>query len=190
MSTRARRLEPRLIVNTGEGKGKSTAAFGMALRAWHQGWSIGVYQFVKSGAWRTGEQAAFAALDELHRATGQGGPVEWHTVGAGWTWLRATADVDQATLARQGWDRVAAQLAAQTHRFYLLDEFTYALDRGWLPVDEVLDTLANRPGTQHVVITGRAAPQALVDAADLVSHVTKVKHPFDTGAPGQPGIEW
>ncbi len=189
-TTRQLRRQPRLIVNTGDGKGKSTAAFGMALRAWNQGWSIGVYQFVKSPTWRTGEKAAFAVLDELHRQTGQGGPVEWHNMGAGWTWLRATADVDHAAMAREGWARVSEQLAAQIHKLYVLDEFSYALANGWLDVDEVLQTLSERPGDQHVVMTGRRMPQAVIDAADLVTEMTKIKHPFDSGAKGQPGIEW
>lgn len=190
MSRRDLRHQPRLIVHTGDGKGKSTAAFGLGLRGWAQGWSIGVYQFVKSGKWRTGERSAYAALDAHHRATGEGGPITWHTMGAGWTWLRATADLDQAALARAGWEHVAEALAAQTHDLYLLDEFTYSLARGWLDVDAVLATLTARPGTQHVVITGRGAPQALIEAADLVTDLTKVKHPFDTGARGQAGIEW
>ena len=189
-STRARRTQPRLIVHTGDGKGKSTAAFGLGLRGWAQGWSVAVYQFVKSGKWRTGERAAYEALDTHHQATGRGGPITWHVMGAGWTWLRSTADLDQAALARAGWDHVAQALAAETHDLYLLDEFTHPLARGWVDVDVVVDTLTRRPGTQHVVITGRGAPQALLDAADLVTDMTKIKHPFDGGARGQAGIEW
>ena len=189
-TTRARRRQPRLIVNTGHGKGKSSSAFGTGLRGWAQGWSIGVFQFLKSEKWRTGERAAYEALAAHHAATGEGGPIEWHTMGAGWTWLRSTADVDQAELARQGWAEVARRLAAETHDLYILDEFTYALARGWVDLDEVLATLAARPGMQHVIITGRDAPPALLDAADLVTEMDKVKHPFDTGARGQAGIEW
>lgn len=190
LTTRQLRHQPRLIVNTGDGKGKSTAAFGMALRAWNQGWSIGVYQFVKSPNWRTGEKAAFAALNEVHQQTGQGGPVEWHAMGAGWTWLRSTKEVDHVAMSKEGWARISEQLANQTHDLYVLDEFSYVLANGWLDVDEVLETLANRPGTQHVVMTGRRMPQQVLDAADLVTEMTKVKHPFDTGAKGQAGIEW
>lgn len=190
MTTRQARLQPRLIVNTGEGKGKSTAAFGLALRAWNQGWSIGVYQFVKSATWRTGEKTAFEALNQVHESTGQGGPVEWHAMGAGWTWLRSTAEVDHAELARLGWQRVCEQLAAETHDLYVLDEFSYTLARGWLDVDEVLEVLANRPGRQHVVMTGRGMPQAVIDAADIATHMTKLKHPFDKGEKGQAGVDW
>lgn len=190
LTTKQLRHQPRLIVNTGDGKGKSTAAFGMALRGWNQGWSIGVYQFVKSPNWRTGEKAAFLALNEVHEQTRQGGPVEWHAMGAGWTWLRSTKETDHQAMAREGWTRICEQLAAQTHRLYVLDEFSYVLANGWLDVDEVIETLRNRPGTQHVVMTGRRMPQKMVDAADLVTEMTKVKHPFDTGAKGQAGIEW
>lgn len=190
LTTRQLRHQPRLIVNTGDGKGKSTAAFGMALRGWNQGWSIGVYQFVKSPNWRTGEKAAFAALNEVHEQTGQGGPVEWHAMGAGWTWLRSTKEVDHVAMSKEGWARISEQLANQTHDLYVLDEFSYVLANGWLDVDEVLETLSARPGTQHVVMTGRRMPQQVLDAADLVTEMTKVKHPFDTGAKGQAGIEW
>ena len=190
LSTRQRRNRPLVMVHTGPGKGKSTAAFGLAMRAWNQGWDIGVFQFVKSAKWKIGEQNVMERLGQLHTETGEGGPVEWHNMGAGWTWLRATADVDHAAMARQGWARVSEQLAAQTHKLYVLDEFSYALANGWLDVDEVLQTLSERPGDQHVVMTGRRMPQAVIDAADLVTEMTKIKHPFDSGAKGQPGIEW
>ncbi len=190
MTTRDRRLQPRLLVHTGDGKGKTTAAMGLALRGWHQGWSVGIFQFVKSGRWRTGEQAAFAALDAHHRATGVGGPVAWHTFGGGRSTLRATAATDHPGLARAGWAHVAELLAAQAHDLYVLDEFTHPLANGWVDLEAVLTTLRTRPGTQHVVITGRRAPQPLLDAADLVTEFHKVKHPFDTGARGQAGLEW
>lgn len=189
-TTRERRRQPRLIVHTGDGKGKSTAAFGLGLRGWAQGWSIGVYQFVKSGKWHTGEQAAYAALHEHHLATGAGGPIAWHTMGAGWTWLRATHTRDQAALAREGWRHVAGALAEERHSLLILDEFTYPLANGWVDTEEVVATLRARPGVQHVVITGRRAPERLLDAADLVTEMTKITHPFDAGARGQAGIEW
>lgn len=117
------------------------------------------------------------------------GNVTWERMGAGWSWIRKTSD-DGAELAREGWSRIKEGLAAERHRFWLLDEFTYPLDWGWLDLDDVLETLAHRPGTQHVVITGRRAPQRLIDAADLVTEMTKVTHPFDKGQRGQAGIEW
>jgi len=182
---RLAREHPLLIVNTGHGKGKSTAAFGLMLRAWAQGWPIGVYQFVKSGKWRVGEQAAARALSE----SGAGGRIDWFKMGDGWTWT--SRDLEQsADLAREGWEEVKRRLADETYRFLLLDEFTYPMTFGWVDVAEVVDVLTQRPGFQHVVVTGRDAPEKLIEAADLVSVVTKVKHPYDTGRRGQKGIEW
>ncbi|GAA4295747.1 cob(I)yrinic acid a,c-diamide adenosyltransferase [Actinokineospora soli] len=191
MTTRQRRNRPLLLVHTGEMKGKSTAAFGLALRGWNQGWDIGVFQFVKSAKWRVGEENAFLALGRLHEQTGEGGPVQWHKMGSGWSWSRKQGDeTDHAEAAREGWREIARRLAAQEHDLYVLDEFTYPLKWGWIDVDEVVTTLVERPGHQHVVITGRDAPPALVEAADLVARMTKVKHPMDAGQKGQKGIEW
>jgi cob(I)alamin adenosyltransferase len=191
LSTRARRNAPLLAVHTGAGKGKSTAAFGMALRAWNQGFDVAVFQFVKSAKWKVGEEAAFRELGRLHDENGVGGAVEWHKMGSGWSWSRkAGTEVDHAAAAADGWAEIAARLAAQRHDFYVLDEFTYPMKWGWVAVDDVIATLTSRPGTQHVVITGRDAPQPLLDAADLVTEMTKVKHPMDAGRKGQRGIEW
>jgi cob(I)alamin adenosyltransferase len=191
LTTRQRRNRPLLIVHTGEMKGKSTAAFGLALRAWHQGWSIGVFQFVKSAKWKVGEEAAFRALGKVHDQTGEGGPVAWHKMGEGWSWTRKHGtDEDHAAAAQEGWQEIARCLAAERHGMYVLDEFTYPMHWGWVDVHEVVATLAERPGSQHVVITGRNAPPELIDAADLVMATTKVKHPMDAGQKGQRGIEW
>ena len=191
LSTRQRRNRPLVVLHTGEMKGKSTAAFGLALRGWNQGWSIGVFQFVKSAKWKVGEESAFRALGRLHEQTGEGGPVEWHKMGEGWSWTRkqGTED-DHAAAAREGWREISRRLAAEQHGLYVLDEFTYPMHWGWIDVDEVVDTLVGRPGHQHVVITGRHAPAKLVEAADLVVEMTKVKHPMDAGQKGQRGIEW
>jgi cob(I)alamin adenosyltransferase len=191
LTTKARRNAPLLAVHTGPGKGKSTAAFGMALRAWNQGFDVAVFQFVKSAKWKVGEEAAFRELGHLHEATGVGGPVEWHKMGSGWSWSRKHGDeTDHAAAAADGWAEISRRLAEERHDFYVLDEFTYPLKWGWVDVSEVVATLTNRPGTQHVVITGRDAPPALLDAADLVTEMTKVKHPMDAGRKGQRGIEW
>jgi cob(I)alamin adenosyltransferase len=191
LTTRQRRNRPLLVVHTGEMKGKSTAAFGLALRGWNQGWSIGVFQFVKSAKWKVGEEAAFRALNQVHADTGTGGPVEWHKMGEGWSWTRKrTTDADHAEAAAEGWAEIARRLAAEQHGLYVLDEFTYPMHWGWVDVEDVVSTLADRPGHQHVVITGRYAPQQLLDAADLVMQTTKVKHPMDAGQKGQRGIEW
>jgi cob(I)alamin adenosyltransferase len=191
LTTRARRNAPLLAVHTGPGKGKSTAAFGMALRAWNQGFDIAVFQFVKSAKWKVGEETALTELGRAHDERGVGGPVEWHKMGSGWSWTRkAGTEIDHAAAAADGWAEISRRLAEERHDFYVLDEFTYPLKWGWVDVDEVIEALASRPGTQHVVITGRDAPQALLDAADLVTEMTKVKHPMDAGRKGQKGIEW
>ncbi|MEU6411663.1 cob(I)yrinic acid a,c-diamide adenosyltransferase [Microbispora sp. NPDC046933] len=191
LTTRERRNRPLVIVHTGEMKGKSTAAFGLALRAWNQGWPVGVFQFVKSAKWRVGEEAALRALGRLHEQTGEGGPVTWHKMGEGWSWIqRPGTEADHAADAREGWAQVRRDLAAQTYGLYVLDEFTYPMKWGWVDVDDVVETLRARPGRQHVVITGRDADPRLVEAADLVVEMTKVKHPMDAGQKGQRGIEW
>jgi cob(I)alamin adenosyltransferase len=191
LTTRQRRQRPLLVVHTGDGKGKSTAAFGLALRGWNQGWSVGVFQFVKSAKWRIGEQTAFERLAELHESTGVGGPIEWHKMGAGWSWARKPgAEDDHAAEAAEGWQEIKRRLQQQTHQLYVLDEFTYPINWGWVELDDVLETLADRQGQQHVIITGRRADPRLIEAAQLVTEMTQVKHPFEQGQKGQRGIEW
>lgn len=191
LTTAQRRHLPLLMVHTGDGKGKSTAAFGMALRAWNQGWRVGVFQFVKSAKWRIGEQTVLERLGELHEQTGEGGPVDWQKMGSGWSWSRKAGEAeDHARDAAEGWAEVKRRLAAETHDLYVLDEFTYPMEWGWVDVDDVVTTLRERPGRQYVVVTGRRAHPALVEAADLVTEMTKVKHQMDRGQKGQRGIEW
>jgi cob(I)alamin adenosyltransferase len=191
LTTRQRRNRPLVVVHTGEMKGKSTAAFGLALRAWNQGWPVGVFQFVKSAKWKVGEEAALHALGRVHEQTGEGAPVTWHKMGSGWSWIqRPGTEVDHAADALEGWEQVKRDLASESYGLYVLDEFTYPMTWGWVDVDDVVSTLRDRPGRQHVVITGRNADPRLVDAADLVVEMTKVKHPMDAGQKGQRGIEW
>ncbi len=191
LSTRERRERPITAVNTGPGKGKSTAAFGLALRGWNQGWSIGIFQFVKSAKWRIGEQTVLERLGQLHDETGEGGPVEWHKMGSGWSWSRkAGTEDDHAAAAAEGWGEIKRRLAAEAHDLYVLDEFTYPVKWGWIDVDDVVTTLVNRPGRQHVVMTGRDADPKLIEISTLVTEMTKIKHPFDEGQKGQRGIEW
>lgn len=191
LTTRQRRNTPVLAVHTGAGKGKSTAAFGMALRAWNSGMDVGVFQFVKSAKWRVGEEDAFAELGRLHTERGTGGPVQWHKMGQGWSWVRKPGNAaDHAAAAAEGWREIARRLADERHDFYVLDEFTYPMNWGWVDVDDVVDTLLARPGRQHVVVTGRDAPARLVAAADLVTEMECVKHPMEQGRKGQRGIEW
>lgn len=173
------RDRPLLIVVTGHGKGKSTSAFGMLLRSWARGYRCGVFQFVKSGKWKVGEAKAAAAL----------GGIDWEKMGDGWSWL--SRDLDQsADLAREGWEGAKRAISEERYEFLLLDEMTYPIKWGWIDLDDVLATLRDRPGFQHVVITGRDAPPELIEAADLVSEVSKVKHPMDAGIRAQQGIEW
>lgn len=176
---RRKRETPLIMVHTGSGKGKSTAAFGMMLRAWNQGWPIAVFQFVKSGKWKVGEQAAAVQL----------GGIDWFKMGDGWSWTSRNLE-ESADLAREGWEEVKRCLSEERYRFYLLDEFTYPMKWGWVDTDEVVSVLRERPGWQYVMVTGRDAPTPLVQAADLVTEMTKVTHPLDAGWRGQKGIEW
>lgn len=178
LTTKGRRVKPRLIVHTGTGKGKSTAAFGLMLRGWAQDWPVGVFQFVKSSKWKVGEEKAAEKLG-----------IDWHKMGSSWSWIQREEATSEA-LAQQGWAEVKAAIKEQKYQLLILDEFTYVMSRGWVPVDEVLETLAAREGMQHVVITGRGAPAEIIEAADIVTEMTKVKHPFDQGEKGQKGIEW
>jgi cob(I)alamin adenosyltransferase len=172
------RDKPLLIVVTGHGKGKSTSAFGMLLRSWARGYRCGVFQFLKSGKWKVGEAKAARAL----------GGIDWEKMGDGWSWI--SRDIEEsAELARVGWEHVKECVAQERYEFLLLDELTYPIKYGWIDEADVVATLRDRPGFQHVV-TGRDAPQALVDVADLVSEVQKVKHPMDAGIRAQQGIEW
>ncbi len=182
-----------MIVHTGDGKGKTTAALGLALRAWSRGWSIGVVQFMKSGRWRPGEQAALAALGRVHEQSGEGGPVAWYQAGTGWTWSRSSTGehADEAVAAaREGWAVAAELLQREVHDLLILDEITYPLRREWLDTHEVVSAVIERPGHQHVVMTGRGAPSEILRIADLVTDMTKVRHPYDAGIRGQRGIEW
>ena len=190
LTTRQRRNRPLVMVHTGPGKGKSTAAFGLALRGWNQGWRIGVFQFVKSAKWRIGEQTVLERLGRLHEETGEGGPVAWHKMGSGWSWTRRTGtDDDHALAAAEGWAEVKRRLADQAHDLLILDEFTYPIAWGWVDVDDIVAALVDRPGHQHVVITGRGAPDALIEAADTVTEMRVVKHAFQAGIKAQHGIE-
>lgn len=174
-----RRDHPLVIVLTGDGKGKSSSAFGTMLRAWARGYRCGVFQFVKSGKWKVGEAWAAATL----------GGIDWEKMGDGWSWTSRDLE-HSAELAREGWAEVKRRIVAHRYDFLVLDEITYPINWGWIDLDDVIATLRDRPGFQHVVLTGRDAPSALVEFADLVSEVRKIKHPFDAGIRGQQGVEW
>ena len=176
---RKRRDRPLVIVLTGHGKGKSTSAFGMLMRSWARGYRCGVFQFVKSGKWKVGEAKAAAAL----------GGIDWEKMGDGWSWLSKDLE-ESADKAREGWAGVKRMIAEERYEFLLLDEITYPIKWGWIELDDVIATLRDRPGFQHVVLTGRDAPPELIAAADLASEVVKLKHPMDAGIRAQQGIEW
>jgi cob(I)alamin adenosyltransferase len=173
------RDRPLLIVITGHGKGKSTSAFGIMLRSWARGYRVGVFQFVKSGKWKVGE----------HKAARELGGIDWEKMGDGWSWLSRDLE-HSAELAREGWEEVKRRIADERYELVLLDELTYPINFGWIDGADVVEALTSRPGFQHVIVTGRDAPEALVQAADLVTEVRKVKHPFDHGIRAQQGIEW
>ena len=150
LTTRQRRNRPLLVVHTGDGKGKSTAAFGLALRGWNQGFRIGVFQFVKSAKWRIGEQTVLERLGALHTETGEGGPIEWHKMGSGWSWSRkAGTEGDHAHEAAAGWAEIKRRLAAETHDLYVLDEFTYPINWGWVDIADVVDVHRDERRVRH-----------------------------------------
>jgi cob(I)alamin adenosyltransferase len=169
-----------LIVHTGKGKGKSTAAFGMVLRALGHGMPVAVVQFVK-GKWETGERNALSRFGEL---------VTVHTLGEGFTWETQDRQRDIAA-AGAAWERAKALIAGGAHRLVLLDELNIVLRYGYLPVDDVVAFLRDqKPPDVHVIVTGRNAPEALIEAADLVTEMEMVKHPFRSGVKAQKGIEF
>lgn len=169
-----------LIVNTGKGKGKTTAALGMVVRAIGHGKKVGVVQFVK-GAMTTGEKAVFDAFPDQ---------VEFEPMGEGFTWNTQDRARDVA-LARIAWEEVKRMIADPSYHMVLADELNIVLRYDYLPLDEVLAVLAAKPEMTHVVVTGRNAPQGLIDAADLVTEMTLIKHPFrEQGVKAQPGIEF
>jgi len=168
-----------LIVHTGAGKGKSTAAFGLLLRMLGHGRRCAVVQFIK-GAWDTGERTALRAFDSQ---------LEWHTMGEGFTWETQDRARDIAACAR-AWDIASGLLRRDDIALVVLDELNIALRYDYLPLDSVLAACAGRPAMQHVVITGRNAKPALIEAADLVTEMTPVKHHFAAGVRAQTGIEF
>lgn len=166
-----------LIVITGNGKGKSTSAFGTLARALGHGMKVGVVQFIKSRT-DTGEEAFF----------GKQSGVEWHVTGDGFTWDTQNREQDIAT-AQRGWAVAKAMLADATYQLIVLDELTYLLSYGYLDADDVLDALAQRPRMQHVIVTGRGASDALIELADTVSIIADEKHAYRAGVKAQRGID-
>jgi len=166
-----------LIVNTGDGKGKSTAAFGLALRAHGRGKPVRIFQFMKVPSARFGEHRMFEQL---------GIPIEG--LGDGFSWK--SQDLERsAQLARDGWQKAKAAILSGEHFLVVLDEITYPLIYGWLPLQDVLDTLNRRPSQVHVCLTGRRCPEEIIALADTVTEMKMIKHAFQAGIPAQRGIE-
>lgn len=174
-TTRASSL---VLVNTGDGKGKSTAAFGTAIRAAAAGWHVCVVQFVKSGRWLTGEQKASATLG-----------IDWWTTGDGFTWDSSDMDETEA-VAREGWRTASNLLASGDHRLIIFDEITYPINWGWIPIGEVVEAISARPAHVSVILTGRDAPAELIAIADTVSEMRNEKHAFDQGVRAMRGIDF
>jgi len=167
-----------VLVNTGDGKGKSSAAFGVMGRAWARGWRVGVIQFVKGGKWKVGERTL---ADHLG--------VEWQTLGDGFTW--ESDDLDEtAAKGRHAWELARAKLASGAYDLLILDEITYAVTYGWVPVADVVAGITGRSPRTNVVLTGRNAAPEIVALADTVTEMRNVKHAYDRGIVARKGIEY
>jgi cob(I)alamin adenosyltransferase len=172
------RVKTRVLVNTGHGKGKSSAAFGVMGRAWARGWSVAVVQFVKGGKWQVGEKKL---ADHLG--------IEWHTLGDGFTW--ESKDLDETAAKNQhAWAVAKAKLASGDYDLVILDELTYTITYGWVDASEVVTAVEERHPRTNIVITGRDAAPELVDVADTVTEMRKIKHAYDEGIGARKGIEY
>ena len=177
-TTTARTVRSLVLVNTGDGKGKSTAAFGTVLRAVAQGWNVAVVQFLKSGGWHVGEE-------KICRDLG----VDWYAEGDGFTWDSNDLD-ESAALATAAWNRAKELIEGGEHRLVVLDEISYALTWGWVDIADVVETLVNRPKRTSVILTGRNMAQEVIEVADTVTEMVKVKHAFDSGIVAKKGIDY
>lgn len=176
--TSSRRAPSVVIVNTGDGKGKSTAAFGVMVRAVARGWPVAVVQFLKSGKWNVGEE-------KIGRQLG----VDWWAIGEGFTWDSTNLSEDQA-VAAEAWAHARRLLGAGGHRLVILDEVTYPMNWGWIDVEDVCGAIRRRPAQVNVVATGRDAPPELLEIADTATEMRKLKHAYDEGILAQKGIEY
>ncbi len=167
-----------VVLNTGNGKGKSSSAFGMMVRGLAVDWNVAVCQFIKSGDWRVGEE-------KVGRKLG----VEWHSFGDGFTWDSGNLDHDR-NIAREGWEQAAAVISGGDHQLIILDELTYLCSWGWIDTAEVVDIIKQRPDHVNIVITGRDAPQDLIDIADTVTEMTEIKHAYAQGIRAKRGIDY
>ncbi|HEX3839373.1 MAG TPA: cob(I)yrinic acid a,c-diamide adenosyltransferase [Acidimicrobiales bacterium] len=172
------RVKSLVLLNTGDGKGKSSAAFGVMGRAWARGWTVGVVQFVKGGKWKVGERKLAEHLG-----------IEWQTLGDGFTWESADLDETEAK-GRHAWEVAREKLASGRYDMLIFDELTYAVSYGWVPVADVVEAVVNRAPTTNVIITGRHAPAEFVEMADTVTEMTMVKHAYRRGIRAVKGIEY
>jgi cob(I)alamin adenosyltransferase len=173
-----RRVPSLLLVNTGDGKGKSTAAFGTALRGIGRGWKVAVVQFLKSGDWNVGEE-------KVCREVG----VDWYAAGDGFTWDSTDLDESRAK-AVAAWAFARSLIEAGDHQVVILDEMTYPMNWDWIDTADVVGALRDRPEHVNVIVTGRDAPAELIDAADTVTEMRKVKHAFDSGIVAKKGLDY
>jgi cob(I)alamin adenosyltransferase len=173
-----RRAPSLVLVNTGNGKGKTSAAMGVVMRGVARGWPVAVIQFLKSGRWRTGEEKVCTQLG-----------VEWWAMGDGFTWDSDDLGQDEA-VAAAAWDRARGVIEAGDHQLVVLDEVTYPLNWGWIDLDAAVATIASRPEHVNVVCTGRNAPLALIEIADTVSEINEVKHAYRAGIRAKKGIDF
>lgn len=173
-----RSAESLVIVLTGDGKGKSSSAFGMVLRALARGWKVAVVQFIKSGEWHAGEQKVCESLG-----------VSWHSLGAGFTWDSKDIDHDQQ-IAADAWATARGLLESGEFDLVVLDEITYLMSWNWVDATEIVSAIAHRPRHVNVICTGRDAPTALVDLADTVTSMTNVKHAYDRGIAAKRGLDY
>ncbi len=167
-----------LLVNTGDGKGKSTAAFGTAIRAVARGWKVGVVQFLKSGEWHVGEEAIGKQLG-----------IDWWALGDGFTWDSEDIEESEA-IAREAWAVAKDKIGSGEYDLLILDEITYPINWGWIALDNVLEAIATRPDNVNLILTGRDAPGGLIEAADTVTEMVNVKHAFDRGVMARRGIDY
>jgi cob(I)alamin adenosyltransferase len=173
-----RRQRSLVLVNTGEGKGKSTAAFGVVLRGVARGWRVSVIQFVKSEKWKVGEEEICSGLG-----------VEWARTGDGFSWLSDDLERSEA-LAAAAWNLARETIVAGEHKLVVLDEITYPINWGWIPAAEVAEVLRERPEQVNVIATGRDAPAELIEVADTVTEMTNVRHAYDKGVRAKRGIDF
>ena len=172
------RVDSIVLVNTGDGKGKSSAAFGVMGRGWARGWRVGVVQFMKGGNWNAGERKLAEHLG-----------VDWWTLGDGFTWESDDLD-ESAAKNRHAWQVARGKLASGQYDLLILDELTYVVNYGWVPVDEVVDGITGRWPKTNVVVTGRDAPPEVVEIADTVTEMSVVKHAYQRGITAIKGIEY